>query len=111
MRGVHIPKRPMSAIMEELHSRGLTQVFTEIARRYDVTLKEVMGPRKLLGVVAARQACMWLLNKQRGWSLHRVADLFDRHHVTVLANIRAHETRLAKTAPVDAVAESDRGAA
>lgn len=92
-------------ILSDLAERELIDEAQAVARRYDVTVEEMVGRRRLAGIAAARHA-MWATLYDRGhWSYSRIAEMFGRNHATVIAGVRAHATR--ELAKVDRVHQKE----
>ena len=54
-----------------------------ICQQHEVTLDEVLGPRRTRHIVAARHNVMVAL-RARGWSTTRIGQIMDRDHSTVV---------------------------
>lgn len=94
MSNRHVPTRTIGSILTELEDRGLVAEFTAIAKKHSLLLSEVMGHTRIGSTGPARHEC-WHLLRSRKWSWHRIADLVDRSHVSVLRGVREHERRMA----------------
>ena len=93
----HVATRSVADMLAELDVRDLTHDFEVVAKKHQVTLAEVMGPRKMGGTIEARQECYSML-RGLGWSWPRIGQLFDRDHRTIMGGVKAHERRVAKAA-------------
>jgi chromosomal replication initiation ATPase DnaA len=52
------------------------------------TVPELLGPSKVRPLAAWRHATMVAIRQECGWSLHAVADVFDRDHTTVVHAVK-----------------------
>lgn len=68
-----------------------------IARLHGVTFEDVVGPRRVRPIVAARNAAMWAIWFAHGLSLPRVGRLFGRKHPAVIYAIGSHLSRIDPT--------------
>lgn len=60
-------------------------VFKAVAREFDVTIKDIKGPRRTADVAFARQICMYILRNELDYKLERIAELLNRKdHTTVI---------------------------
>ena len=72
---------------------GRTRDLVEpVLQRHMVTWKQVAGRDRKQAIVAARQECMWVLNKA-GMSLPMIGRFMRRDHTTVLHGVRKHESK------------------
>lgn len=71
------------SLEQRIAARGLTDLLDVIATAHDVTSAAVLGPGRKRTVTAARRAFMIAL-RDRGMSLHDIADVTGRTHTTVL---------------------------
>lgn len=65
------------------------QILAAVADAYAVPVDELTGPCRERWVVEPRHAAMVAVRAQTRLSLPQIGRLFDRHHTTVLAVVRA----------------------
>lgn len=60
-------------------------IFKVVSKEFEVTVKDIKGPRRKADVALARQICMYILREELGYKLERIAQLLNRKdHTTVL---------------------------
>lgn len=80
-------------------------------RLYGVTTADVMAKDKQVRIVAARDACWWMLRFAHQRSYPQIGALFGRHHSTVVVGVGRHDIRLGiDSAPARMVARCRRRA-
>lgn len=83
-----------------------------VCRLYGVTTADVMAKDKQVRIVAARDACWWMLRFAHQRSYPQIGALFGRHHSTVVVGVGRHDIRLGiDSAPARMVARCRRRAA
>jgi len=96
---------PDAAVVQALDARDLLDLARQVCASRGVTLNELCSRVRYQGVSRARHEFWWLLlhHPDRFYSLSDIARLFQRDHTTVLAGVRAHESRIAhvRTPPFD----------
>lgn len=78
-----------------LAAPDVSGIVERTAIAFGVTVKEVLGPSRLRGVMRPRQVAMFLAREITGLSLPRLGAAFGRDHTTVLHACRKVETELA----------------
>jgi chromosomal replication initiation ATPase DnaA len=78
---------PPTEILLELERRGLAGLATRVADLHGVDVLAMLGHRRFRELSRARQV-LWAVLATRGWSLSRIARVFDRDHTTVLVGVR-----------------------
>lgn len=68
------------------------ELLEPVLQRHMVTWKQVAGKDRHNVIVAARQECMWVLNKA-GMSLPMIGRFMKRDHTTVLHGVQQHERK------------------
>jgi chromosomal replication initiator protein len=67
---------------------GITRIVERVARAFDVSPKEILGPSRQRLVLTARQVAMTLVRELAGLSLPQIGAAFGRDHTTVLHAVR-----------------------
>jgi len=63
----------------------LSTIFKKVAKEFDVTVKDIKGPRRTKDIAFARQVCMYILREEFGYKLQDVSKLLKRNdHTTAL---------------------------
>ncbi len=63
----------------------LSTIFKKVAKEFDVTVKDIKGPRRTKDVAFARQVCMYILREEFGYKLQDVAKFLKRNdHTTAI---------------------------
>lgn len=70
------------------------EILAEVAKKYGVTVLELVGDRRDRMIVRARQEAMWRCSKETGKSGAAIARLMRRDHTSVIAGVRRHEERM-----------------
>lgn len=71
------------------------QIIEQVARRNDLSSKDLRSDSRRRKVAYARQEAMWELRQRTTLSLPRIGYFFGRHHATVIYGLRKFEERLA----------------
>lgn len=70
-------------------------IVKEVAREMEVSVMDIISPRRSREYVMARQYIMWRLKRETTWSLPRIGQfLGGRDHTTILHGIRQWEKRM-----------------
>lgn len=69
-------------------------ILVHVADKYDLTVAELRGKRRVHRIAHPRQEAMWMM-RQAGKSLPQIGAYLNRDHTTVLHGVRRHEARLA----------------
>lgn len=87
----------MTAVLDSLTLRDLTELLDDVCRHRAVTRHEVCGRTRTKAVARARHELWWRLRHQPEacFSFEEIGRIFCRHHATVLHGVRAHQRRLA----------------
>ena len=88
-------RRPESFIMPE---RSMKETIALIAKAYDFTYEDLVGPRRHKSLARARFAAMDACRKTGFWSLLQIGKAMNRDHTTVLSGLRRHQELLRKGA-------------
>lgn len=71
-----------------------TQIFKAVSKEFDVTIKDIRGPRRTADVALARQISMYVLRQELGYKLEKIAELVNRKdHTTVIHAIDQIESK------------------
>jgi chromosomal replication initiator protein len=63
----------------------IPQILKVISKEFNVTVKELKGPRRTADLAFARQVCMYFLREEFGYKLEQVAKIMERQdHTTVM---------------------------
>ena len=61
------------------------QIIKVVAKEFNVTVKDLKGPRRTADLAFARQVCMYFLREEFGYKLEQVAKIMERQdHTTVM---------------------------
>lgn len=61
------------------------QVIKKIAKEFNLSVKEIKGPRRTADLAFARQVCMYILREEFGYKLEDIAEMLERKdHTTVI---------------------------
>ncbi len=65
-----------------------------VSKEFDITLKDLKGPRRTAELALARQICMFILREELGYKLEKIAEILERKdHTTVIHAIDKIETK------------------
>lgn len=70
------------------------RITLEVCRKREVTLNDILSPRRAVHLVHARHEIWWRLINEHRFSYMQVAKRFNRDHTTVLHGVRMHEKRM-----------------
>lgn len=71
------------------------QVIKQVAQEFNISAKDIKGPRRTADLAFARQVCMYLLREDFGYKLEEVAALLNRKdHTTVIHAVDKVKSRL-----------------
>jgi len=71
-----------------------SSILKAISREFEVTVKDIKGPRRTADVALARQLSMYILRLELGYKLEKIADLLNRKdHTTVIHAIDRIESK------------------
>jgi len=77
----------------------MRSIIAEVSKRHGVAVDELLGWSRVRHISHARQEAMWEIRRQTEKSLTAIGVPFgNRHHTSILHDIRAHEKRLADAA-------------
>ncbi len=91
--------RSVGDIIRDLDTRDLLHVADQMARKYHVTLEEMLGRGRRSPEAAARHE-LWHLLYEEIPSLTRIGEIFGRDHSTILAAVRKYEERFGRPSRV-----------
>lgn len=77
--------------MSPAGSRRARHIIAEEASDADLTYEDLLGPRRLPRHVRARDAAIWRIRQELGYSSTELGMLFARDHTTILASLKRHE--------------------
>ncbi len=82
-----------TTVIDALDVRDLLGLVDHVCRARGVTREEVCGRGRTKAVALARHELWWRLrhHPEMSFSYVEIGRLFDRHHTSVFAGIRAHE--------------------
>jgi chromosomal replication initiation ATPase DnaA len=84
------PIEPTTRARAQTSRASVDAMIVQIAEQHGCTVADVRSYSKEPHHVDARRACyLWL--REQGWSLVRIARLFDRDHTSVLHLVRGRE--------------------
>lgn len=83
---------------ETVAARPCAIIRGAVARRFGVTERELMSPRRGQGVARCRQLAMFLAYRSTSFSMPQIGRAFGRDHTTVLHAIRKIEALCAEDA-------------
>ena len=70
-------------------------IIKKIAKEFNLTVKELKGPRRKADIAFARQICMYILREEYGYKLEQVAKFLERKdHTTVLHAVDKIKSKL-----------------
>ena len=72
----------------------IKEIQQAIARRYSVTMEQMLSPERPQSVVTPRQLAMYVARKFTPKSLPEIAEKFNKTHATILHGVRNIEKRL-----------------
>ncbi|MBD3279911.1 chromosomal replication initiator protein DnaA [Candidatus Dojkabacteria bacterium] len=60
-------------------------IFKSVAKEFDVTIKDIKGPRRTADIAFSRQICMYILRTELSYKLEKIAEILNRKdHTTVI---------------------------
>lgn len=83
-------------IEKEQHLKKLTieEIQTAVAKKYNVTINQILSPERTQSIVTPRQLSMYIARKFTTKSLPEIAKLFDKTHATIIHGVKNIEKRL-----------------
>ena len=83
-------------IEKEQSMRKLTieEIQTAVAKKYNVTLAQILSPERTQSIVTPRQLAMYIARKFTTKSLPEIAKLFEKTHATIIHGVRNITKRL-----------------
>jgi len=67
------------------------QIIRETATKYNTTLEQMRGPRKLKNIARARMECYYRLRVERKWTYPQIARRFNKEcHTTCIHGVKRH---------------------
>lgn len=106
---VLVQMNPQEYITEEMLSRllkdfidkehamkklSLKEIQEVVAKKYSVTLDQILSPERTQSIVTPRQLAMYIARKFTTKSLLEIAEVFEKTHATVVHGVKAIEKRL-----------------
>lgn len=70
------------------------QIMRECCSKYEITMQEMLGPKRFVTIVRARQEAAFRMSKETQLSLPQIARKLHKDHTTILHAIRRHAARL-----------------
>ncbi|MEI7579922.1 MAG: chromosomal replication initiator protein DnaA [bacterium] len=102
MHESHLSNEEISSILgKDVRSRREkvkpNQIIRKVAKEFDLTVKELHGPRRTQEIAFARQICMYILREDFGYKLEDVAKYLNRKdHTTVLHAVDKIKSMIAR---------------
>lgn len=59
-------------------------IIKHVSEKLSITIEEIKGKSRLRHIVEARQMCMYLVKERLNYSLTGTANIFKKHHSTVI---------------------------
>lgn len=75
-------------------SETVDNILEVTARKYDVTVEQILGKGRTKNIRTARNVSMYVIRKVLDLSLPQIGKMLDRDHSTVHSNIQAIETEI-----------------
>lgn len=72
----------------------IEEIQTAVAKKYDVTLSQILSPERTQSIVTPRQIAMYIARKYTTKSLPEIAKKFDKTHATILHGVKNITKRL-----------------
>lgn len=72
----------------------IEEIQTAVAKKYDVTLAQILSPERTQSIVTPRQIAMYIARKYTTKSLPEIAKKFDKTHATILHGVKNITKRL-----------------
>ena len=73
----------------------IPQILKTISKEFNVSVKDLKGPRRTADVAFARQVCMYFLREEFGYKLEQVARILERQdHTTVMHAVDKVKSKL-----------------
>ena len=64
---------------------SINTILKNVGKEFDVTIKQLKGPKRTKDIAFARQVCMYILRKEFGYKLQEVSELLKRSdHTTAI---------------------------
>lgn len=84
------------SIEKEQSLRKLTieEIQTAVAKKYNVTITQMLSPERTQSLVTPRQMAMYISRKLTTKSLQEIATAFDKRHATILHGVKTIKQRL-----------------
>lgn len=73
---------------------NIDEIQMAVAKRYSVTMEQLLSPERTQSVVTPRQLAMYIARKFTTKSLPEIAKMFEKTHATILHGVRNIEKRL-----------------
>ena len=79
---------------QTLRMLDIKEIQQNVARRYSITMEQMLSPERPQSIVTPRQLAMYISRKFTTKSLPEIAKMFDKTHATILHGVRSIEKRL-----------------
>ena len=79
---------------QNLRKLSIEEIQTAVAKKYNVTIAQILSPERTQSIVTPRQLSMYIARKFTTKSLPEIAKLFDQTHATIIHGVRNIEKRL-----------------
>lgn len=90
-----LPREPLAILMVGAPLR-VRRIVAVVAAKYDVSVRDLLGPSRLVIFCNPRHLAMYLVKRSFGWSWPRVGNIIGgRDHTTVINAIRRIERMIA----------------
>lgn len=107
-KGSHAHRRPLVQ-PRDAHKNPVASLITEVAERYGLTYRDMVGLNNYRAVTIIRQCAYAEVKRVHNLSLPRIGRAFgNRDHTSVLHGLRAHAARMAWVECLIAAAECEQ---
>jgi len=79
---------------QTLKKLTIEEIQTTVAKKYSVTIAQILSPERTQSIVTPRQLAMYIARKFTTKSLPEIAKLFDKTHATIIHGVKNIEKRL-----------------
>lgn len=70
------------------------KIFRAVSKRYNVSVDEMKGPRRISNIATARHICIYIIRQLTDLPQEAIGSYFDRDHTTILNSIRTVEKNI-----------------
>ena len=79
---------------QSLKNLTIEEIQTAVAKKFSVTLQQIISPERTASLVTPRQLAMYIARKLTPKSLQEIADAFGKKHATILHGVKTIKERL-----------------